>query len=216
MSQLTFKHALGLASLAAVFGASPASAASYVFDLTADPATAVYSGDTFFLDIPYGGSEFEIAVGDDITVNLTLTSPLTTPTLQSFQDGVLFLDVLLNQGLGTPPGGLTVDTTTTLNDGTFAGETQFSGCVNCVFSAFGKSGADTPFTFSSLTATFDVLDLAATSDPVLGQGFRLSFGVFGSPPGGVPEPATWAMMLGGFGVAGGALRQRRAVRVAIA
>jgi len=29
--------------------------------------------------------------------------------------------------------------------------------------------------------------------------------------GGVPEPATWAMMIGGFGLAGAALRRRRAV-----
>ena len=29
------------------------------------------------------------------------------------------------------------------------------------------------------------------------------------PAGAVPEPATWAMMIGGFGLAGGALRARR-------
>jgi len=29
--------------------------------------------------------------------------------------------------------------------------------------------------------------------------------------GGVPEPSTWALMIGGFGLAGGALRRRRAV-----
>ena len=37
--------------------------------------------------------------------------------------------------------------------------------------------------------------------------------------GGVPEPATWAMMILGFGLIGGALRQRQAatkVRVAFA
>jgi hypothetical protein len=28
-------------------------------------------------------------------------------------------------------------------------------------------------------------------------------------PGGVPEPATWAMMIGGMGVVGGAMRRRR-------
>jgi PEP-CTERM motif len=28
-------------------------------------------------------------------------------------------------------------------------------------------------------------------------------------PGAVPEPATWAMMIGGFGMIGGALRYRR-------
>ena len=30
-------------------------------------------------------------------------------------------------------------------------------------------------------------------------------------PGGVPEPETWALMIGGFGLAGGALRRRRAL-----
>jgi hypothetical protein len=32
--------------------------------------------------------------------------------------------------------------------------------------------------------------------------------------GGVPEPASWALMLGGFGLAGAALRRRRTVAVA--
>ena len=31
--------------------------------------------------------------------------------------------------------------------------------------------------------------------------------------GGVPEPTTWALMLGGFGLAGAALRRRRAATV---
>jgi hypothetical protein len=31
-----------------------------------------------------------------------------------------------------------------------------------------------------------------------------------TPGGGVPEPATWAMMIAGFGLAGAALRRRRA------
>ena len=33
---------------------------------------------------------------------------------------------------------------------------------------------------------------------------NLAFG-----PGGVPEPAAWAMLIGGFGVVGGAMRRRR-------
>ena len=33
----------------------------------------------------------------------------------------------------------------------------------------------------------------------------------GTLPGGVPEPATWAMMIGGFSLVGGALRRRTPV-----
>ncbi len=36
---------------------------------------------------------------------------------------------------------------------------------------------------------------------------HLSF--FGSVAGAVPEPATWAMMIGGCGMVGGAMRRRR-------
>lgn len=36
----------------------------------------------------------------------------------------------------------------------------------------------------------------------------------GVPTSAVPEPASWAMMLGGFGLIGGALRRRGMARVA--
>ncbi len=42
--------------------------------------------------------------------------------------------------------------------------------------------------------------------------YRISKGLSGSAP--VPEPASWALMIGGFGVVGGALRRRRAPGVA--
>jgi len=42
----------------------------------------------------------------------------------------------------------------------------------------------------------------------------------GPPPstidGAVPEPASWAMMLGGFGAVGGAMRARRRTRIRFA
>lgn len=38
---------------------------------------------------------------------------------------------------------------------------------------------------------------------------QVSFDAARVPGGVVPEPATWAMMIGGFGLVGGALRRRR-------
>ena len=39
---------------------------------------------------------------------------------------------------------------------------------------------------------------------------------FSAPGGAVPEPASWAMMVGGFGLIGGALRSRRRAAVTFA
>ena len=49
-----------------------------------------------------------------------------------------------------------------------------------------------------------------------GQYFNDSTGVRFTVVAGVPEPTTWAMMIGGFGVVGGALRRRRAPALAAA
>lgn len=38
--------------------------------------------------------------------------------------------------------------------------------------------------------------------------------VTGQPVGAVPEPATWALLIGGFGMAGAALRRSRRLAVA--
>ncbi len=37
----------------------------------------------------------------------------------------------------------------------------------------------------------------------------------GGTPGAVPEPATWAMLIGGFGAVGGVMRRRRNTRVSV-
>ncbi len=50
------------------------------------------------------------------------------------------------------------------------------------------------------TGAFLSLSLDATSS-----------GVVITPPSAVPEPSSWAMMVGGFGLLGGALRRKKAV-----
>ena len=50
-----------------------------------------------------------------------------------------------------------------------------------------------------------------TFDILVGRGNHpaLSHLVFFGTPGGVPEPATWAMMIAGFGLTGAAMRRRK-------
>ncbi|HEY7901385.1 MAG TPA: PEPxxWA-CTERM sorting domain-containing protein [Caulobacteraceae bacterium] len=54
-----------------------------------------------------------------------------------------------------------------------------------------------------LTLTLSIVDLASADG---GPGYPAGFEYRLDP---VPEPAAWALMLGGFGMAGGALRMRR-------
>ena len=63
----------------------------------------------------------------------------------------------------------------------------------------------------------DAMSLVAGSN--VGVAGRYMFNVRSgtvTPPPGVPEPATWAMMIGGFGLTGAALRRRANVSAAIA
>jgi len=61
------------------------------------------------------------------------------------------------------------------------------------------------FNFSS--ASFDRLIISTTNDDV---GFALG-GAGGTGGYAVPEPATWALMIGGFGLVGATLRRRVAI-----
>ena len=59
---------------------------------------------------------------------------------------------------------------------------------------------------------FDAAGNALAFDTITGASGRLydAAGVHTAPVGGVPEPATWAMLLIGFGGVGAAARCRRA------
>jgi hypothetical protein len=73
-----------------------------------------------------------------------------------------------------------------------------------VFPWFGDDhrfnlGPDDYTRISTRHFTFDIVAAATNPDPDPGP----------DPTSGVPEPAAWAMVLAGFGIAGAALRQRR-------
>ncbi|HEU4970127.1 PEPxxWA-CTERM sorting domain-containing protein [Sphingomonas sp.] len=67
--------------------------------------------------------------------------------------------------------------------------------------------------FAPVSAAY-ALVTASGGDNLYGIGEIRFNGTLAAP--GVPEPATWAMMIGGFGLAGGAARRRRTTRAVAA
>lgn len=78
--------------------------------------------------------------------------------------------------------------------------------VNFIVDAQGTPipalGANVEYSFSGFRATYNTRQVAVVlTNPI----------VPGPGAGAVPEPATWALMIGGFGLAGSTLRRRRAL-----
>lgn len=73
----------------------------------------------------------------------------------------------------------------------------------------GAWGGLTPFTINSgFVQGVNTLTITMTSDDRYLEGVRLQGTLTGDVAGGVPEPATWAMMIAGFALVGGMLRAR--------
>ncbi|GAA0466145.1 hypothetical protein GCM10009096_03510 [Parasphingorhabdus litoris] len=90
-----------------------------------------------------------------------------------------------------------------------AGTMTFSGGAAGSFAL----GADTPTFFGVISDTaFTTLQFDMSGGPEVGFD-ALSFGIANA--GAVPEPATWAFMIFGFGAIGGAMRRQRKANVKV-
>lgn len=196
------KTAYALVAAGAAFLSAPASAAIYQFssNFTSGPNTGTLTG---LIDLAFGGTG---ANGSGAATSLTITG---TPA-----------------GIGLPQGPVA---------------TSWTNVVNNSFTV--TNGAITSFLFFSITgpgATADT-ELCLNSGPsgpglgsrvcpanlnFLGLGGATEYGFnFNGAQGitftllrdnAVPEPATWAMLILGFGVIGGAMRRRRDAGLAVA
>lgn len=108
------------------------------------------------------------------------------------------------------PGNLSGDGfSITLDPGGTSGTFTFDAGIDLLYYAVkaGNGFVVYEFTGSGNTGTWTTADLTVGN----GQTPSLSHIIFfGTPGGGVPEPATWAMMLIGFAAVGAFVRRRRA------
>jgi hypothetical protein len=64
-------------------------------------------------------------------------------------------------------------------------------------------------TFANSISPLNLSDFSVRYQGITAPGFPNESGSASGVPTAIPEPATWAMMIGGFGLIGGAVRRRR-------
>ena len=111
----------------------------------------------------------------------------------------------------TLPGAGTVDVGYIGSIGFFAGATQVANYNDgTAFLGHKNVGAGEVFGINLHLITSDTAFQVADTP----WATQIVVNAIGGTGGAVPEPASWALMIGGFGMAGAALRRRRAVAVA--
>jgi hypothetical protein len=109
----------------------------------------------------------------------------------------------------------------------FVGSANVSGSTGITFSTVTLNGLDlTPlldlpnqgFSFTDLPGVTGTQTLIISGNGVGSYSGTVAFAPFGgggNPQDAVPEPASWALMLGGFGMMGSVLRSSRRRNVAV-
>ena len=203
---------VGVAALAL---ASSASANNFVFSLALDPAVLSVGGlNSALLDTPTA-----IGVGDTVDLTITFTGGQTV----SFAGGTDLWTGLLDSdsaaldttGVLSFIGGSanlhTTDPVSQQNEYVHAGNFYSNSSFASDGNSFSFSGIEQVFTIvDNVPFTTDSGDHPPGPDPrTYETGFLYFDGAIST--GGAPEPATWALMLGGFGLAGAMLRRRTAL-----
>lgn len=117
---------------------------------------------------------------------------------------------------GTPPAGLAY-ASDPYNAGGLQDASYSPGLAQIFWIGDGLTGIGTGATQQFIVPTGATRLFLGTVD---GSGWQNNSGAItvtvnglAGAPAAVPEPASWALMIGGFGMVGGAIRRRRAVRL---
>lgn len=195
----------GIAGATLLAIAGPASAA-FIFAEGNVGGTGIHSftgadqtGNTVFGTVGIGGELVTLSSTNTLTLNGAGEATIDADPLDNLLVDFLSSYVLVGwnvelPGGRKPPGGYAM--TVSVNGGTTAGVDLFT-----------VDPVNPPQKYFITATGGDAIDtLAFTFDPGVDamKQFRLTVG-----DGGIPEPATWAMMIMGFGGVGAMMRQRR-------
>lgn len=166
-----------------------------------------------------GTTGYATANGQLYSINLTTGAATALGSIGTTLDGLTTAPVAVTiNGINYAAGSIfgvdsrniyavnvTVPGVTFIGNNNGADETFDFGSDGTLF-GHGDNGNFYKFSLDPLSSTI----LGATSP-------TLVFGMAVAPDarGGVPEPAAWALMLAGFGLVGGALRQRKPMAMAV-
>ncbi len=202
--------------MASALAPVPAAAAMYTISLTGNIADAQYatSNELSFGTINLLADLFPtFEVGDVVTYRLMLDQLFTVPsaTEQFFSVDLPGSPVDFDNDM---PGddaadNISVDGSLTLLDGTLAGSIFNANCGNCLSPITSRNGG--AFSFSQLETTFTIDELPSPFTP---SSFQLAYQV-NDLVAAIPEPSTWAMMIGGLGIVGGVMRRRERTRTPV-
>lgn len=169
---------------------------------TANSATIVYSGSqqigSIFSEysITTNGNLGDLTDADIVNFDVTLTDSLSTiqySQSNGFANGSFFAT---STTLSQNDGFLDFVTDAVSSYGYFAGLLDF--------------GSDNSFAQISDAAHGGVIGQSSST-----PGNRIAFALVGSPASPVPEPASWALMIAGFGAIGFTMRHRKVAIAAL-
>jgi len=153
--------------------------------------------------------------GPFANVDATFTGTADTADVQAFGPGTFVTPLASLQAVSPTAGTFNLTSPAFFFKNSFGyvgiqfnaldNSSYFSGDNALLINYDGASNvATTPISyFSGIDATFDTDRGSVTITSAVNGTFAASVA------GAVPEPATWAMMIGGFGMVGGAVRRRR-------
>ncbi len=186
---MKFSAKIALLAAGALLSAAPALATTVLFQFASDSSTQII-GRT---QVPGTVQGSLIGLTDNST---------SLPTFISITQ--------VDPGIGILLGTYTSD----ISEGT--GITLSGGQVTAANLLFNFTSAGNGFQLRLNFEDMNFLHWNGGATPIVGTGNVLGFGgaTYGQPGNAVPEPAAWAMMLGGFGLVGTSLRRRQRLATA--